>query len=67
MVWYFDRQSAQLIYLPGQRRYLASESGPPESLRFRVKLTGVRAHADEPRELPQPFIDPDPPFRWEIG
>lgn len=67
MAWYFDRQSGHLVYLPNRRRHLASESGPPEMLRFRIRLTDVDGETHEIREVPQPFIDADPPFRWEIG
>jgi prepilin-type N-terminal cleavage/methylation domain-containing protein len=64
--WYFDRSSGELVYLPGRRRYLSSESGPPEALRFRVVLSQPRDAADEPPSLRQPFILPTAPFRWVI-
>ena len=64
--WYFDRASHELVYLPNRRRYLSSGDGAPDMLRFRVALTEVRHVADEPRELPQPLIVANPPFRWHI-
>jgi len=64
--WYFDAASHDLVYLPNRRRYLSSGGGPPEALRFRVYLTGVRNEPGEPRELPQPFIAANPPFKWVI-
>lgn len=64
--WYFDVASHDLVYLPNRRRYLSSGDGPPEVLRFRVGLTEVRNAPGEPREVPQPFIAANPPFKWVI-
>jgi len=64
--WYFDVASRDLIYLPNRRRYLSSGEGPPQALRFRAALTEVRNAPGEPRELPQPFIAANPPFKWVI-
>jgi len=64
--WYFDRASRELVYLPNRRRYLSAGDGPPNMLRFRVALTAVRNEPGEPRELPQPFIAANPPFKWVI-
>jgi general secretion pathway protein G len=64
--WYFDRASGELVYLPNRRRYLSGGDGPPNILRFRVALTEVRNQPGEPRELPQPFIAANPPFKWVI-
>ena len=64
--WYFDVASHDLVYLPNRRRYLSSGEGPPEALHFRVALTQVRNDPGEPRELPQPFIAVNPPFKWVI-
>jgi general secretion pathway protein G len=64
--WYFDRASLELVYLPNRRRYLSSGDGAPDMLRFRVALTEVRNKPDEPRQLPQPFIAANPPFKWVI-
>jgi general secretion pathway protein G len=64
--WYFDRASHDLVYLPNRRRYLSAGDGPPDTLRFRVGLTEVPNEPDEPRQLPQPFIAANPPFKWVI-
>ena len=64
--WYFDVASADLVYLPNRRRYLSSGEGPPEALHFRVVLSPVRNDPGEPRELPQPLIAANPPFKWVI-
>jgi prepilin-type N-terminal cleavage/methylation domain-containing protein len=64
--WYFDVASRDLVYLPNTRRYLSSGNGPPEALRFRVALTEIHNEPGEPRELRQPFIAANPPFKWVI-
>ena len=64
--WYFDRASAELVYVPNRRRYLTADDGPPALLRFQVALTEVEEKPDEPRQLRQPFIAAKPPFRWVI-
>jgi prepilin-type N-terminal cleavage/methylation domain-containing protein len=64
--WYFDVASHDLVYLPNRRRYLSSGDGPPDALRFRVAVTQVRNEPGEPREIPQPFIAANPPFKWVI-
>jgi prepilin-type N-terminal cleavage/methylation domain-containing protein len=64
--WYFDRDSAQLVYVPRHRRYLVSAYGQPETLRFRVVLTSAESEPGKPRILSQPLIVPEPPFTWEI-
>jgi len=64
--WYFDRASGELVYLPNRRRYLSAGDGPPNMVRFRVALTEVRSELGEPRELAQPFVAVNPPFRWVI-
>jgi prepilin-type N-terminal cleavage/methylation domain-containing protein len=65
--WYFDRQSHELIYLPNRRRFLSTDAGPPEKIRFRAILAESSASAPgQPRELPLPFVVPTDPFRWEI-
>jgi prepilin-type N-terminal cleavage/methylation domain-containing protein len=64
--WYFDVASHDLVYLPNRRRYLSAGEGPPNMLRFRVALTEVRNEPGEPRELPQPFVAANPPFKWVI-
>lgn len=62
--WYFDRQSADLVYLPERGRYLGSE--PPVRLRFRIALTEVHDKPDGVRQFPQPFIASAPPLNWKI-
>ena len=64
--WYFDRASRDLIYLPNRRRYLSTAEGPPDMLHFRVALIQGRDDPGEPRELAQPFIAANPPFKWVI-
>jgi general secretion pathway protein G len=64
MSWYFDLASRDLVYLPHRRRYLSTDEGPPEALRFQIALTEV--DPDEPRQLRQPFIVAKPPFKWLI-
>ena len=64
--WYFDSASGELVYLPTRRRYWGSSSAAPDSIRFRVAVTGGEAMPGEPRVLPQPFVAANPPFRWEI-
>ena len=64
--WYFDRQSREFVYLPQRRRYLSTESGAPEKLRFRVFVSEPQAAPGQPRELPMPFIAPVEPFAWTI-
>jgi len=64
--WYFDRQSAELVYLPHRRRYLSSASAPPDSLRFRIALLPQTGDASGLRVLQQPFIVAKTPFVWSI-
>lgn len=64
--WYFDRQSRELVYLPNRRRFLSADAGPPEKIRFHVTVTEPATPAGQPRELPQPFVVPVAPFRWDI-
>ena len=65
--WYFDSAKGELVYLPNRRRYLSSESGPPDALRFKVSFTDGGRPPDDPREVRQPFVAPVVPFSWSIG
>lgn len=65
--WYFDLGSRQLVYLPDRRRYLSSDSGSSDMLRFRVDPGGVFSDSAGVRELRPPLVGPVRPFRWEIG
>lgn len=65
--WYFDRESRELVYLPNRRRFLSTDAGPPEKIRFRVVISEPAAvGASQLRELPLPFVVPTEPFVWEI-
>jgi general secretion pathway protein G len=64
--WYFDTAAGDLVYLPTRRRYWSGYSGAPDSIRFRVQMSGEQATPGEPRVLPQPFVAANPPFKWEI-
>jgi prepilin-type N-terminal cleavage/methylation domain-containing protein len=64
--WYFDRQSGELVYVPGRTRYLTTTSGPPETLRFRIALTALEPGSTGPKEVPQPFVAVSHPFAWDI-
>jgi prepilin-type N-terminal cleavage/methylation domain-containing protein len=65
--WYYDRQSGDLIYVPGRTRYLSAPE-PRNGLRFRVMLTEpAPAPGGAPvRELRQPYIAARLPYRWVI-
>lgn len=65
--WYFDLATRELVYLPDRRRYLSSDSGPPELIRFRVDPGGVLSDSAGLRELRPPLVGPVRPFKWEIG
>jgi len=64
--WFFDRGSAELVYLPRRDRHLTSASGPMEALRFRIFLTEIKPGTEGLRELRQPFIGPVTPFSWVV-
>jgi prepilin-type N-terminal cleavage/methylation domain-containing protein len=65
--WYFDRESRELVYLPNRRRFLSTDAGPPEKIRFRMMLAESSARTPgEPRELPLPFVVPTEPFVWNV-
>ena len=55
--WHFDRQSGDLVYMPGRTRYLAAQE-QENGLRFRVVLTQPSSSRDAVplRELRQPYI-----------
>ena len=62
--WFYDRQSGDLVYVPGLTRYLIFPAGADRRLRFRVALTEANPDPDAPRELRQPLISPAAPFSW---
>jgi prepilin-type N-terminal cleavage/methylation domain-containing protein len=64
--WFYDRQSGDLVYVPGLTRYLTFPAGPDRRLRFRVALTEPNRDPDAPKELRQPFLGPAVPFTWAI-
>jgi len=65
--WYFDRMSAELVYLPGQTRYLRVGDGANRGIRFRIEYVGDPPPEDPgARVLQQPVLRPVHPYRWEI-
>jgi prepilin-type N-terminal cleavage/methylation domain-containing protein len=66
--WYFDRQSGELVYVPGRTRYLTAGAGQERGLRFRVLLSEPAASsvAAGLRELRQPYVAARAPYRWVI-
>jgi general secretion pathway protein G len=65
--WHFDRQSGDLVYMPGRTRYLVTPQ-PESGLHFRVMLTGPAPSAGSVplRELRQPYIAARSAYRWVI-
>jgi prepilin-type N-terminal cleavage/methylation domain-containing protein len=65
--WYFDRQSGDLVYVPGRTRYLTEPSDATSGLRFQIVLTEASPRKDEGiTEVRQAFIRPKQPYRWVI-
>ena len=65
--WYFDRASADLVYVPGRARYLSEPPDAARGLRFEVVLSEPAARSTEGlAELQQAFIRPRHPYRWVI-
>jgi prepilin-type N-terminal cleavage/methylation domain-containing protein len=66
--WHYDRQSRELVYVPGRTRYLTSGGQVPERLRFRVELTVPYARKEPVvlRELRQPLLAARSPYEWVI-
>jgi prepilin-type N-terminal cleavage/methylation domain-containing protein len=65
--WYFDRASAELVYVPGRTRFLSEPSDAENGLRFRVVLSeAARPPVEGVTELRQAFIRPSAPYRWTI-
>jgi type II secretory pathway pseudopilin PulG len=61
--WYYDRESGDLVYMPGRTRYLIETSG----LRFHVVLSDPSPRQEEGvAELRQAMIRPRQPYRWVI-
>jgi prepilin-type N-terminal cleavage/methylation domain-containing protein len=67
--WYFDRDSGDLVYIPGRTRFLTEPLDAPSGLRFRVMLTEPSQRAGQAPldELAQPFIRPVVAYRWDFG
>jgi prepilin-type N-terminal cleavage/methylation domain-containing protein len=65
--WYFDRQSGDLVYLPGRTRYLTEPADAANGLHFHVVLTepSARKHEDI-TEVRQALIRARRPYRWSI-
>jgi hypothetical protein len=66
--WYYDRKSGDLVYVPGQTRFLTAPRDSAEGIRFRVVLTepSPRSGAERVRELRQPYLRAVAPYRWVI-
>ena len=63
--WYFDRDSGDLVYLPGRTRYLTEPLDAINGLRFRVILTD-QSQRQEVAELPLALVRPKQAYRWSI-
>jgi prepilin-type N-terminal cleavage/methylation domain-containing protein len=65
--WYYDRASAELVYVPGRTRYLSEPPDAASGLRFHVVLSDPSPRAAQGVvELRQAFIRPRRPYRWSI-
>ena len=65
--WYFDRESGDLVYMPGRTRYLTEPANAANGLRFNVALTDPSPRQDEGvTEVRQALIRPKQPYRWVI-
>lgn len=59
--WYFDRESGDLVYVPGRTRYLTEPPDAEKGLHFRVVLG-----AQSGMGLRQPMIRANKPYLWGI-
>lgn len=59
--WYYDRESGDLVYVPGRSRYLTEPPDAENGLHFRVELADPGSS-----ELRHPFIRARKPYRWVI-
>lgn len=64
--WYYDRESGDLVYMPGRRRYLTEPPDAENGLHFRVVLSEPGAQQEGRTELRQPIIRARTPYRWVI-
>jgi general secretion pathway protein G len=64
--WYFDRQSGDLVYMPGRTRYLSEPADAVNGLRFQVVLYGASPRDEAVAEIRQAFIRPRQPYRWSM-
>jgi prepilin-type N-terminal cleavage/methylation domain-containing protein len=65
--WYYDRESGDLVYVPGRSRYLTEPADAAQGLRFRVALTEPAPRQDEGlRELRQAVIRARQAYAWNI-
>jgi len=65
--WYFDRQSGDLVYVPGRTRYLTEPADAASGLHFQIVLTEASPRRDEGiTEVRQAFIRPKQAYRWVI-
>jgi len=63
--WYYERNSGDLVYVPGRTRYLSEPPNAAEGLRFHIVLTEASPRREEGiTELRQAMIRPRQPYRW---
>jgi general secretion pathway protein G len=65
--WHYDRQSGDLVYMPGRARYLVAPQ-QENGLHFRVVLSepSPSSVALRLRELRQPYVVASKAYRWVI-
>ncbi|HVL37387.1 MAG TPA: type II secretion system protein [Burkholderiales bacterium] len=63
--WYYDRQTRDLVYVPGRTRYLAEPADAESGLRFHVALVELSPRSDGLVELRPALIRPRQPYRWQ--
>ena len=65
--WYYDRQSGDLVYVPGRTRYLTEPADAEKGLRFHVVLSDPSPRkAEQVTELRQALVQPRQPYRWNF-
>ena len=65
--WYFDRESGELVYVPGRTRYLTEPADAANGLRFKVALIDPSPRQDDGvTEIRQALIRPKQSYRWVI-
>ncbi len=64
--WYYDRESGDLVYVPGRRRYLSEPPDAENGLHFRVVLTEADPQQEGRTALRQPMVRAVRPYRWVV-